>query len=903
MGNCAVKKNAPKTVSPIVPLIKSQTNPFLRNRAASLTSLGGLFEEEMQLSPAAQQKARKKRGSYQKGNTMAPTEASNAIIKDVPKTTQDKKEIRAALGRHFIFQSLSEDNIEAVISHMKLYVLEPQQVIYSRGGAATHFFTISKGRCEVVEKGIQKGVLGKGSSFGEMALMQECERTSTVRSIDKVMLWGIDRHSFRNAIESINAQRYNENKQFIESVPLLQNLNKGQQEALLAVLTHQEFEPGRRVVTEGDPGSLFYIIKDGLVNCTIKGKLIRQMSRGDYFGEQALLYNSLRTATITVVTKATLLSLGRDDLTRALGNQLQKIIYKNSQRIALEASPVLKNLTKAQEEDIVSKMKCKSFETNDVVIPRGTPRGQKLWIVVKGNLITEQSRKRFNALSCIGDIELGAPPEGVYEENLRADGNVDIEEMSRQEFESCIGGQLSRVSSRNEILSIMRNVQLLKALPFKKLESLVNKVYIREFRNQEVIFYENAPGDAFYIVKEGKVDIVKNNAVIRTIGQHDYFGERSIILKEKRTATVRANGPVHVWVLSKEDFLSLVNEGIRIMLLKRIELQDDKITLKDLHIVKLLGKGMFGNVFLAVHKVTRLPYAIKTISRDKIRAYDLYSSLLLERHILLQTDHPLIMKLVKTFKDHERIYFLQEYVQGKDLFDVLREIGIMNDANAKFYISCILTILEHMHERDIIYRDLKPENIVIDEEGYPKLIDFGTAKVVQGRTYTIVGTPHYMAPEVITGKGYGVSADYWCLGVMAYEFICGIVPFGDSDEEPYKIYEKILQNRLAFPQKINKSLKTIKIIEVLLDKDPAPRSSTEIIKGHNYFNSVNWDSILSKQIKAPYIPGIPSIANEIFQAMRNKQTLTAFISQEEARDSLEVPKRGKPPEPGWDDPF
>ncbi|CAG9314860.1 PKG_12 [Blepharisma stoltei] len=786
---------------------------------------------------------------------------------------------------------------------MRLYVMEPQQVIYSKGSPATHFFIISKGRCEVVEKGMQKTVLGKGGSFGEMALMQECERTNTVLSIEKVMLWGIDRYEFRNAIESINAQRYNENKQFIESVPIFQCLNKNQQETLLAALSHQEFDPGRKVVTEGEPGNLFYIIKDGLVNCTIKGKIVRQMSRGDYFGEQALLYNSVRTATIAVVTKATLLYIGRDDLARALGSHLQKIIYKNSQRIALESSSFLKSLTKAQEEDIISKMKCKSFQPNEVVIPRGAPKGKKLWILVKGSLIAEQSRKKVNVLECIGDEEFEAAPEGVFEENLRAEGNVDIEEIARQEFEACIGGQLNRVSSRNEILSIMRNVQLLKALPFKKLESLVNKVFVREFGDREVIFYENAPGDAFYIVKEGKVDIIKNNAVIRTIGQHDYFGERSIILKEKRTATVKANGIVQVWVLSKEDFLSLVNEGVRIMLLKRIELQDDKITLKDLHIVKLLGKGMFGNVFLAAHKTTRLPYALKTICRDKIKAYDLYSSLLLERHILLQTDHPLIMKLVKTFKDHERIYFLQEYVQGKDLFDVLRELGSMNDANSKFYISCMLAILEHMHERDIVYRDLKPENIMIDEEGYPKLIDFGTAKIIQGRTYTIVGTPHYMAPEVILGKGYGISADYWCLGVMAYEFVCGMMPFGDSDEEPYKIYEKILKNRLGFPPKINKSLKTLQIVEVLLDKNPAMRANTEIIKNHSYFKSVNWDNILSKQIKPPYIPRVPSISDEILPAMRSKQTLSAFISQEEARDSIDVPKRGKLPDPGWDDPF
>ena len=108
-------------------------------------------------------------------------------------------------------------------------------------------------------------------------------------------------------------------------------------------------------------------------------------------------------------------------------------------------------------------------------------------------------------------------------------------------------------------------------------------------------------------------------------------------------------------------------------------------------------------------------------------------------------------------------------------------------------------MFEYLHARDIIYRDLKPENVMIDEQGYPRLIDFGTAKILEGRTYTIVGTPHYMAPEIITGKGYDYNADYWSLGVVLFEFMCGGVPFGEEEEDPYNIYEAILSAPLRYP--------------------------------------------------------------------------------------------------------
>jgi cGMP-dependent protein kinase len=222
---------------------------------------------------------------------------------------------------------------------------------------------------------------------------------------------------------------------------------------------------------------------------------------------------------------------------------------------------------------------------------------------------------------------------------------------------------------------------------------------------------------------------------------------------------------------------------------------------------------MFGNVFLVRNKKIKKYYGLKAVSRRKVSHYSLSECLMNEREVLMQLDHPFILKMIKTFKDEDRVYFLTEYVQGSDLFDALRKIGLCNDNQAQFYCACLLLILEHLANKDVVHRDIKPENVMLDRVGYPKLIDFGTAKVIHDRTYTIVGTPHYMAPEVILGNSYSFSVDVWSLGVMLYEFLCGIVPFGEDIEDTYAVYEAVLEHHLIYPAYVNQQMKARPLID------------------------------------------------------------------------------------------
>jgi len=862
-------------------------------------------EEKIDQAVAADQgRTRVKRKKAAVGvNPTSPQvrEAATARVSEKEKSMLDKELILHSLQSQFIYSTWTEEQRAYVVSAMKLYALGAGEVVFEQGQPAVNFFIVAAGEVEVLSNGVRRNVLGKGAGFGESALVHNVPRTATIKTTSETTLWGLDRDTFKHFIEGVNAQNYEENKQFINSIQIFQVLTSQQKEDLLQALQSIQYPDGSRVVTQGEQGEVLYIIREGTVVCTKDGKEIRRMGKGEFFGEQALLYGGIRTATITASGSVKLVSIGRSDLQNVLGSQLLQVIYRNSLRIALDRSETLRKLNSDQSERLIGTVRVTTFTSGQVVIPRGTAMGSALYVVLKGSVRRANGPEVVgDTFACLGEMELTRKSGTSYDVDIVvASESADIAILSRQEFETCIGGSLDAATQNNEVLKVLKRVQLLHSLPNEKLLELTRALRLREFSDKEVIVKQSSPGDSFFIIESGRVDVFRDGVNLRTITKHDYFGERSVLFGDSRTATIIAKGPVACWILEKSEFYRVIDEQVRNQLMKRIALQDDTIAMQDLVVVKALGNGMFGNVYLTTQPKTRALYALKAVSRSKIEKYNIKDNILLERKVLLQLDHTMILKLVKTYKDATHIYFLTEFVRGLDFFDVLRKLeGLVSCKDARFYTGCMMFILEHLHERDIIYRDLKPENIMIDEEGYMKLIDFGTAKIVQGRTYTIVGTPHYMAPEVIVGKGYGMSADYWSMGAILFECICGRVPFGEEEEDPYQIYEKILQHSISFPPWVKADVisQVRSILDVLLSKNSAMRTSGSVatLRTNAWFKGFNWEKLLSRQIKAPFVPKIAGLEDDISKALKKNQSVAKVIAvrtkQKEARDEDEPRK-------------
>lgn len=288
------------------------------------------------------------------------------------------------------------------------------------------------------------------------------------------------------------------------------------------------------------------------------------------------------------------------------------------------------------------------------------------------------------------------------------------------------------------------------------------------------IIREGDEGQTFYVITEGTVVVsTKKEGTVATLSAGGYFGDRALVADETRAATCTAGDEgAKVLALDREDFIALlgsieelitegssaenaVDSGARVA---------EKIGLADLTIKQTLGHGAFGKVQLVHCQKTNQHYALKSQTKIAIVENNLQDHVLTERHILMQLDHPFILKLFSAFQDDYNIYFLLELLQGGELFTHLRSAGRFTEATMKFYVAGVVLAFEHMHARWIAYRDLKPENLVLDKSGYVKIVDLGLAKRVTAKTWTLCGTPDYLSPEVILNEGHDKAVDYWALG-------------------------------------------------------------------------------------------------------------------------------------------
>jgi len=309
----------------------------------------------------------------------------------------------------------------------------------------------------------------------------------------------------------------------------------------------------------------------------------------------------------------------------------------------------------------------------------------------------------------------------------------------------------------------------------------------------------------------------------------------------------------------------------------------------DFTILKLIGKGTFGQVYQVRKKDTQRIYAMKVLSKKVIVQKKEVAHTLGERNILVRTamaDSPFIVGLKFSFQTPTDLYLVTDFMSGGELFWHLQKEGRFNETRAKFYIAELILALQHLHQHDIVYRDLKPENILLDANGHIALCDFGLSKAnltKNDTTNTFCGTTEYLAPEVLLDEhGYTAMVDFWSLGVLVFEMCCGWSPFYAEDTQ--QMYKNIAFGKVRFPRDAL-SVEGRNFVKGLLNRNPKHRlgatDDAEELKRHPFFADVDWLALSRKEVIPPFKPKVKSNLDtsnfdpEFTNALENSSSLNA----------------------------
>lgn len=318
-----------------------------------------------------------------------------------------------------------------------------------------------------------------------------------------------------------------------------------------------------------------------------------------------------------------------------------------------------------------------------------------------------------------------------------------------------------------------------------------------------------------------------------------------------------------------------------------------ELSINDFSIVRSLGQGAFGKVLLVKKSESKAKgsklFAMKIMKKSDILSNKLTKNIKLEKKILQYQRHPFLVHLKYAFQTSSKIYLVMEYIAGGSLGKFLRKQKRFNEDLTTFYTAEILLGLEFLHKNmNVIYRDLKPDNILINSNGHIKITDFGLAKEENPSgdlAYTFAGTPEYLAPEILCGKGHSHVVDYWSLGILIFEMLSGRTPFAVASGNVTEIIQKILENKPKIPAYFNEP--AAKLIKLLLETDPTKRlgaNGIEEIKSHEFFKKINWKELTLLKTKPPLIKKIEdvksgSIEGEVVTESANNQNSMPYLSK------------------------
>ncbi|MCQ2817128.1 MAG: cyclic nucleotide-binding domain-containing protein [archaeon] len=794
------------------------------------------------------------------------------------------------IKEHFddLLNYLSENFVECTFPDKK--------IIYEIDSPSKFFYIIKKGTVELKNEDNtkkQKSAENKSAPFnnnenyfGEDIFIDDPISNETVICLGEVTVLALYIGKYHNYKKKIEDESFIKKYKFICDLPYFKSLNLTYKFILTDKCKEEIIEEGRTLRQSEALSPSLFLIKKGEVSLSEEETEIKRVKENNFFGLDSFIKARNKNFYITALKRTELIQIKKEVLIEIFGEDYFKYIIYLLLKNYISYRPITEKLFGNNADKIFKKSKIEILRKGEtVILSEGNKEMEerKIYFVIESG---DSEKEELIPGSIIGEELLYIRGRNIKRKEILSKDIISLEismenikEILKEESENDIYKKDNTIKSPLKIISIvgqLRQMEIFKNSPLKTIEDISLCLRPLKFTKGSKIIEEFDNKNQFYLISKGRVQVSKRGKILRFLDEGSCFGERESMPnhKGKRSATITAvSENVICYELTNYYFENIIlkDENAKLFLENQIILQSDQLTLDELYFIKFLGKGKFGNVYL-VHNHKNI-YAIKTVSRLAVNKQKyLGKYFATEKKIMQRLDNPFIIKLVKTMKNMLYCFYLIEYIKGITFSDYMNQRFLkkktFSKEEFKFYIANMSLPIEYLQKNSIANRDIKPNNTMLEESGYLKMIDFGTAKEIKNYTKTKIGTPHYMAPEILEGKGYSLKCDYWSLGVFAFELYYGKYPFGDKSKSVNQLYEQILYSELSFPKpKGEDDILVNNFISGLLNKRVKERtSSLNEIKESELYNNFPWEDMENKRMEPPFkMESEPKIDLEKYQ--------------------------------------
>jgi len=772
------------------------------------------------------------------------------------KTSADRDVILGSLAKSFLFRGLGRAERDAIASAMGVSSSPgAASVLVKQGSPSSSFFVVRSGSVVVAVGDKPVARIGPGGHFGELQLLFQTPSQSTVTTMGPCEFFVIDRRTFRRVMAGAAARTKEENKAFLKRVPLLRGVDDSVMTSLAEALQTIDFpSAGHAIVKEGSVGTVFYIVKTGECAVLKAGEdgeevEVMRLKEGAFFGEQALLHDKPRAATVSTGSAVTVLALSKDDFLKVFGPAEQL------------AAAMERTHSQRQEMEAAARSRSKAAMRRASGGPGGG-RKDDLSAMGLGAEAVEEVDSEDEVDHDAEDPKVGRAADAAAAVVPGRAGSARLSGKGSRADMPSEAAEAASAADRDRILAQGRNVVAARSMaamtdgkggaPAAPAASSAGPrgsaggsaaPKIRTIPSAAVMTGTAGATSTSASRGGGRSGTTSAGDGGKGRGSAGVSGSSAAVQAEAKvalamspttTAAAAAAGRAVGGLPATQSFRSVRPD----------------IVLDALQMRAVLGEGAFGRVMLVQEPSSREVFALKQMSKARIVKTGQKKNVLNEKSIMMRLDHPHVIRLIKTFQDRDCLYMLIEFAQGGDLFGLLGRVGgTLAGKIARYYASVVASVFAYMHGMSIVYRDLKvrdaaarearrlaaagggrgigllgfgavsrrcpclsgdgrrgvgrpptspacarwllpdlpakqpslphaspppsqPENLCLMASGMLKVVDFGFAKFVApgDRTYTLCGTPEYLAPELISGSVRPRA------GWRGWRRRCGLVP-------------------------------------------------------------------------------------------------------------------------------